>query len=423
MRQPFTLSIAFRYLRARSRNSFISFISLVSMLGIGLAVAVLIVVMSVINGFEHELQERILGMASDATLYGPDEPLADWRETRRLALERPDVLAAAPFIEGRAMAAADQADQGQVLGVNVQGIDPALERGTSTLVELLVEGSLDALAAGEFRILVGSEVAAELGVGLGDDVVLVPPTARVTLAGLVPLPKVFTVAGIFDVGMYEYDRGFAFVHVDDASVFYRTGGRASGLKLKVTDIYAAGTTVTELARSLPASLGASFLVSDWTRQHVNVFRSIQLTKPILFISLSLVIAVAAFNIISTLVMVVREKRGDIAILRSIGATPRNILSIFATQGTAIGFIGVGGGLAIGLVVTAYLQRIVGGIESWFGVDLLSADVYLIGELPTQARPGEIAQICVLALVLAVAATFYPASMAARQAPAQALRNE
>lgn len=415
MYQPFTFSVALRYLRARSRNSFISFISLVSMLGIALAVAVLIVVMSVINGFETTLQERILGMTADATITGYEGPLSDWGEMRELALERDDVLGAAPFVEGQAMLASRDA----LLGVGIRGIVPELEPETSAVADMLVKGTLDVLTPGSYKILIGSAVAAELELGVGDKVILVLPKARVTPAGLIPRMRSFEVAGVFDVGMYDYDRGLAFVHFDDASLLYQTSGRANGLSLKVRDLYSAGTVVNEFARSL----GGPFYVSDWTRQQANIFRSIQLTKPILFIMLSLVIGVAAFNIISTLVMVVREKRGDIAILRSFGATPRNILSIFATQGSAIGLIGTLSGLVLGLVVAASLADIVSLVQAWFGIDLLSAEVYKIGDLPTQVRVGETARICLLALVLTVVATFYPASMASRQPPAEALRYE
>lgn len=415
IRQPFTLSIALRYLRARSRGGFISFISLVSMLGIALAIAVLITVMSVVNGFESELERRILGVVADGSITGYEAPLEDWRADSELALERPDVLAVAPFVEGQGMIAAED----DILGVSVRGIDPELERGVSTIADLVTAGSIDALVPGEWRIVLGRALAEDLGVGLGDEVVLVLPEARVTLAGLMPRDKAFTVGGLFDVGMAEYDRGLVLIQMDEAAKLFRTNGRASGLSFKFDDLYSAPRIVVDVARAL----GGGFYYSDWTRQYANVFRSIQLTKPILFISLSLVIAVAAFNIVSTLVMVVREKRGDIAILRSFGATPRNILSVFAAQGTAIGIIGTLAGLALGLTLVAYLDSIVAVIESSFGIDLLSADVYLIGDLPTEARLGETVRICVLAFSLAVAATLYPAITASRQPPAEALRYE
>jgi lipoprotein-releasing system permease protein len=409
------LSIALRYLRARSRDSFISFISLISMLGIGLAVAVLMVVLSVMNGFEHELQERILGMVSDATLTGFEAPIDDWQTARARILERSDVIAAAPLIEGEGMAAFGEA----FAGVGLRGIVPDLETDVSAIGTLLVAGDLATLTPGRFNIVIGEALAELLGVGVGDKLELFLAQARVTPAGLMPRVRAFTVVGIFAAGMYEYDRGLAYVHLDDAALLFRTGGKATSMSLKVRDIYAAGTVVAETARAL----GGGFYISDWSRQHANIFRSIAITKGIMFVLLSLVIAVAAFNIVSTLVMVVREKRGDIAILRSVGASPRGVMSIFATQGTAIGVIGTTFGFALGLVIMRFLDAVVAFIESAFGIDLLPAEVYFIAELPTRARADEALQIGGLALLLAVAATIYPALKAARAAPAEALRYE
>jgi lipoprotein-releasing system permease protein len=415
MRQPYQLAIALRYLRARSRDSFISFISLVSMIGIGLSVAVLMVVLSVMNGFEFELQQRILGMVSDATLIGMDGPLEDWESIRERAIERPDVAAAAPFVDGQGMAVVGE----EFAGVAVRGILPELETGVSQIGNVLIDGKLETLEAGRFNIVIGTALADLLGVGLGDKVVLLLAQAHVTPAGIRPRARGFTVTGLFEAGMYEYDRGLVFVNMHDAGLMFQTGGKATSLSLKVNDIYASWRIVNDFG----VELGGRFYVSDWTRQHTNVFRSIALTKSIMFVLLSMVVAVAAFNIVSTLVMVVREKRGDIAILRSFGASPRSIMSIFATQGTLIGVAGTLLGVALALVVMRYLDAVVGFIERTFGIDLLSAEVYFIADLPTQARFAESAQICLLALGLAIAATFYPALRAARQPPAEALRYE
>jgi lipoprotein-releasing system permease protein len=415
VRQPYQLSIAFRYLRARSRDSFISFISLVSMLGIGLAVAVLMVVLSVMNGFEYELQQKILGMVSDATLTGFEAPIDEWQAARTRILERADVVAAAPLVEGEGMVIYGDA----FAGIEVRGIVPSLETEVSAVGDLLVAGDLAALTPGTFNIVIGRGLADLLGIRVGDKLQLALPQARVTPGGFVPRRKVFTVAGIFSAGMYEYDRGVAFIHLADAALLFRTGGKATSMSLKVTDIYAAGTTVMETARAL----GGGFYASDWSRQHANIFRSIAITKGIMFVLLSLVIAVAAFNIVSTLVMVVREKRGDIAILRSVGTSPRGVMSIFATQGTAIGVVGTTFGLLLGLVVMRFLDTLVAFIESTFGIDLLPEDVYFIAELPTRARFDETLQICALTLLLAVAATIYPALKAAHAPPAEALRYE
>ena len=404
MRQPYELSIALRYLRARSSHSFISFISAVSMIGIGLAVAVLIVVLSVMNGFEYELQQRILGMVSDATIGGYDGPLEDWQGLRARALQRPDVSAAAPFVEGQGMAVAGES----LAGVIVRGVDPELEREVSSINDAIREGNIDSLTPGSYSVLIGGSLAEALNVGVGDEIVLVLAEARVTPAGLVPRLRSLEVAGIFEAGMYEYDRGLVFVNLADAAVLFRTAGRATGVRLNVTDFYAASRVATELATELANEKGSNFYVDDWTRQHSIYFRSIQLQKSIMFVILSLVIAVAAFNIVSTLMMVVRDKRGDIAILRSFGAAPRAIMTVFASQGTLIGLVGTLLGVALALLVTSQLANFVGLLEAWFDIDLLSADVYFLSDLPTQLRALEIAEISALALGLAVAATFYPA---------------
>jgi len=385
------------------------------MLGIGIAVAVLIVVLSVFNGFEAELQTRVLGMASDATITGFDGPLEDWRVLRERSLEQADIVAAAPFVEGQALASAGEA----LAGVAVRGIDPGLERGVSNIEPMLVAGTLAALQEERYNILIGAALAEALDVSLGDKIVLWLAQGFVTPVGIAPRQRSFTVSGIFDAGMYEYDRGLVFIDMQTAATLFGTRGRANGLRLAVTDIYNAGQIATQLARDL----GGGFYVSDWMRQNGNSFRSIQLTKGIFFVILSLVIAVAAFNIVSTLVMVVRDKRGDIAILRSIGAAPRSILAVFAGQGTLIGLLGIAFGVVLGLSVVAVLEPAVQAIESWFQIDLLSAEAYFISDLPTQARLIEVAQIALLTLIITVAATLYPAFSAARQLPAEALRYE
>lgn len=415
MKQPYELSMAMRYLRARGRNGFISFISLVSMVGIGLAVAVLVVVLSVMNGFENELQQRILSIVSHATVSGIDEPLEDWSSVRERALARPDVTGAAPYVDGQGLSIVDE----RLAGVRVRGIDPVLERDVSTIGELLLEGSLDSLEAGSFRALIGTSLAEELGIGIGDSFVLMLAEGRVTPAGLVPRMRRFEVAGLFEAGMYEYDRGLIYVNLQDAALLFRTGGEATGLRLTVSDIFLAGRVSEEFAREL----GGGFYISDWSRQHSNFFRSIQITKSIMFVILSMVIAVAVFNIVSTLVMVVRDKRGDIAILQSFGATARSILTVFATQGTVIGVIGTVLGLALGVLVATQLGNIVAFAESAFGIDLLAEEVYFISDLPTQVRIPEVVQIGALAIFLAILATLYPAISASRQPPVEALRYE
>ena len=428
IRQPYTLSIALRYLRARRQSAFISFISAVSMLGVALAVGLLIIVMAVVNGFETELERRILSVSPDAQVYGHADgaqvSLEDWNALKDAALERDDVLAAAPFVEGHGLLRIGE----RLQAVTVRGIDTALETGVSTIGERFVAGSLDDLGkanvnGGPWNIAIGQRLAEHAGIAVGDRVRLHTPDIRVTMAGPWNTNRVFTVAGIFDVGLAEYDRGLVLIAFEQAARLYRTGGQASGLSLKFTDVYAAPTIVHDFANANARRVGQTLSYEDWSRRHGNVFRSIELTKPLLFIVLSLVTAIAAFNIVSTLFMVVREKRGDIAILRSIGSAPRSILRIFIAQGTCIGLIGVAGGLALGLALVASLGTIVGWVETAFGIDLLSGDVYLVDELLTEARPGEIAGICALALGLAVLATLLPAWRASRLPPAEALRNE
>jgi lipoprotein-releasing system permease protein len=350
------------------------------------------------NGFEHELQQRILGMVSDATISGYEEPLDDWRAMRARVLGQPDIRAAAPFVEGQALAVAGE----RLGGVTVRGVEPELEREVSSIGAITREGDIGALVGGSYEIVIGKSLADALGVGVGGQVVLVLAEAFMTPAGLMPRQRAFTVAGVFEAGMYEYDRGLVFVSFDDASRLFHTGGRATGLRLAVTDLYNAREVAERTARGFARELDKKFYVDDWTRQHYTYFRSIQLQKSIMFVILSLVIAVAAFNIVSTLMMVVLDKRGDIAILRSFGTTPRSVVA---------------------MLVSWQLGNIVALLQSSLGINLLSADVYFLSDLPTQLRPFEVAEIAVLALGLAILATLYPSFSAARQPPAEALRYE
>ncbi|TDJ46810.1 MAG: lipoprotein-releasing ABC transporter permease subunit [Gammaproteobacteria bacterium] len=415
LRQPYELSIAVRYLRATSRHGFISFISLVSMIGIGLAVAVLSVVLSVVNGFESELQQRILGIVSHAAISGVEGPLEDWEAMREIVLARPDVTGVAPYVEGQGLVVFD----GTTAGINVRGIIPALEQDVSRLGVLLRDGDLEALQDGSYTMLVGSSLAAELRLKVGDSLVLMIAQGSVTPAGVVPRMRSFEVAGIFEAGMYEFDRGLVYISLADAGRLFRTDGRPTGLRLAVTDIYLA----QRISEQVAIGLGGGFIIDDWTRHHGNFFRSIQITKSIMFVIFSMVVAVAVFNIVSTLAMVVRDKRGDIAILQSFGASTRSIIAMFATQGALIGVIGTVFGLALGILISSQLEGFVNLMEVTFGIDLLAAEVYLISDLPTQIRYPEIAKIGLLAISLAVLATLYPAISASRQPPAEALRYE
>jgi lipoprotein-releasing system permease protein len=414
-RLPYTWWIGARYLRLGRDDRFIGFISAISMLGIAIGVAVLIVVLSVMNGFERELRERILDVTGHATLEGLEGRLEDWPALLERTRGAPGVLAVAPYVEGRGMLVAGS----RSAGVQLRGIEPAAEAGVSALVRLLDPASLQRLEPGSYAIVLGRALAAELQVGPGDRVLLVVAQGNVTPAGVVPRMRRFTVAGVFDAGMYEFDRGMALTHITDAQRLYRLDGDVTGLRYSIDTPYAAGGFI----RGLAVEQGGGFFISDWTRRHANFFRSIQVTRSIMFIVLLLVVGVAAFNIVSTLVMVVKQKQGDIAILRTLGSTPREILSVFMVQGTAIGLIGTLAGVGLGLLLATNLTAIVHGIEGLLGVTLVDARVYFIGELPAEIRSGEVLRIAVTALALGVLSTLYPAWRAARTAPADALRHE
>ncbi|GMR17228.1 MAG: lipoprotein-releasing ABC transporter permease subunit [Gammaproteobacteria bacterium] len=413
MRNWFEIWVGRRYVRSRSSNSFVSLISAISMLGIAIAVAVLIIVLSVVNGFERELQQRLLAMSAHASIEDPQGRLDDWQARVRQSRDNPRVTAAAPFVSGQALLVAGR----KLSGVGLRGIDPQFERQVSGIAELITEGSLDELRAGSFRILLGSELAAALQVGTGDRVTVTLAEGTVTPAGLMPRTKRFTVAGLYRVGMYEFDRRLAFVNLQDAQKLFRMRDAVSGIRLAVSDIYAAGVIVREVA----LDSGGGVLVSDWTRRHVNFFRSIQITKSILFVILLMVVAVAAFNIVSTLVMVVKDKQADIAILRTIGARPSSILKIFVTQGSIIGVTGTLAGVLLGVVLTSNLETIVGFLEASLGIKLLAADVYFISDLPAELRLADVARVSGIAPLLAVLSTFYPAWRGSRTLPAEALR--
>jgi lipoprotein-releasing system permease protein len=415
MFRPLEVFIGLRYTGAKRRNHFISFISLTSMLGIALGVTALITVMSVMNGFEKELRQRILGMTAHATISGWGNRLEGWQEVRDLSLKHPRVLGAAPYIQREGMLGNGR----QVSGALVRGVLPDEESKVSSVGGKMVQGSLSDLEAGRFRIILGSELAAILGVGLGDKVTVITPQATITAAGILPRFKRFTVVGIFEVGMYEYDRGMSLIHLDDAKRLFRTKGAVSGVRLKLDDLYAA----PRIARELVAKMPHQYTVSDWTRKHANFFRAIRTEKTVMFVILLLIVAVAAFNIISTLVMVVTDKQSDIAILRTLGMTPMKVMRVFIVQGTVIGMIGTLLGLAGGISLALNVETIVPAIEQAFGVEFLPSDVYYISELPSDLHWSDVIGIGATAFVLTVLATLYPAWRAARTQPAEALRYE
>jgi len=390
--------VGMRYVRSRHRNGFVSFISLISMAGIAVG--------------ERELQDRILAMSAEATIEGPAGRLEDWQRLAEGALSDPRVQAVAPFVAGRGLVAGAEA----MSGIAIRGVDPAREQDVSGIEGLMREGSLADLQPRAYRVILGVDLADALGVAPGEQVLLMLAEGLVT-PGLIPRMRRFTVAGTFRAGMYEFDRRQVFMHIDDAARLFRLGDDVSGLRLALGDLFGAPAIVREVA----TSLGGGVLVSDWTRRHSGFFRSIKITKSILFVILLLVIAVAAFNIVSTLVMVVKDKQRDIAVLRTLGAPPGGILSVFVIQGAIIGVIGTGVGLALGALLTLNLETIVGFAEGALGFKFLAPDVYFISDLPADLRVGDLALICGVALALSLLSTLYPAWRGARTDPADALR--
>ena len=404
-----------RYLRSTRGNRFVSFISTISMLGIAIGVAVLIVVLSVMNGFEREVRGRILNLTSHATISAFGSGLPDWQGTAARIGEHPDVLASAPYIEAQALLLAGGNNSGAI----VTGVLPERESKVTSITQKMAAGSFDRLTKGSYGIVLGTELAKTLGVELGQSVVLVTPLRITTPIGVMPRTRMFKVVGIFNAGMYEFDRNLAYINIEDAARLYRMGEQVSGLRLKLADLFEAPTLVRELA----LSLGGGYYIDDWTRKHANFFRSIQLTKSALFLILLLVVAVAAFNIVSTLVMVVKDKRVDIAILRTIGASPRGILTIFMTQGTAIGLIGTAAGVALGVLISVNLETLIHGLEALLGVHFLDAKVYYISDLPATVQWPDVLKISLTTFLLCCLSTLYPAWRAARTQPAQSLRHD
>jgi lipoprotein-releasing system permease protein len=404
-----------RYLRSTRGRGFLSFISVVSALGLTVGVAVLIVVLSVMNGFERELKTRILSVTSHATLTGLNGNLKDWRHDQAQALQLPGVVAAVPYIEAQALLM----HGAHTAGTTIRGVLPDQERRAVGLAERIQGGRIEDLEDGAYRIILGDALASALAVTTGDDLVLIAPQGDATPAGIEPRMRRFRVAGIFHSGMYEYDRGLALLHLKDAARVYQMGDSVTGVRLTLKDAFLAPRVVRDLA----VGLGGGYYVSDWTRVHSNFFRSIEITKSMLFVILLLVVAVAAFNIVAALVMVVKEKRSDIAILRTLGAGPHNILAAFSIQGAFIGLAGTCAGAALGLVLAANLEALVHGLERLLGTHFLDAKVYFMSDLPAYAQMGDVLRICGVAFALCALATLYPAWRAAGIQPAEALRHD
>ena len=415
MALPYELLIGLRYTRAKKHNHFISFISLISMLGIALGVAALIVVLSVMNGFQTELRSRILAVVSHVQITGSSGEMVGWQFVAEQAAGHPQVLAAAPFVQAQAMLSYGQA----VRGAMVRGILPDQEDRVADFRPHMKSGKLDDLQPDSFNIILGSELARALDVLVGDRVTLIAPQGVVTPAGVIPRLKTFNVVGLFEVGMYEYDSGLALIHLADAQRLYRMDDRVSGVRLKLDDLFKA----PQVARALASSLPINAFISDWTRSHANFFRAVQIEKNMMFIILSLIVAVAAFNIVSTLVMAVTDKQADIAILRTLGASPMSIMMVFIVQGALIGFIGLGLGVAGGVALALNVDVVVPFIERMLGTQFLAKEVYYISNLPSELQWSDVTTIVSVAFVLALVATIYPSWRASRVNPAEALRYE
>ncbi len=411
---PFEAFIGLRYVRAKRRNHFISFISLTSMMGVALGVMALITVLSVMNGFEKELTSRILGMASHASVISRDKTMDEWRHLAGIISQNPAITGVAPYLQGEGMLVYG----GSVSGTVITGILPEEEPKVSEVAKKMVDGSFNDLVPGNFDMIVGSEMAKSLGIRVGDKVTLIVPTANVTPAGVIPRMKRFNVVGIFQIGMHEFDSALALIHLEDAKTLFRNRGSV-GLRLKTDNIFNAPRISREVVQQLPGE----YWVVDWTQRHANFFRALKTEKAVMFVILTLIVAVAAFNIISTLVMVVTDKQSDIAVLRTIGVSPASIMKIFIIQGVVIGTVGILLGVIGGVWLASNVETIVPAIEKFFQVKFLSPDVYYISELPSDMHWRDVIVISSVAFVFCLIATIYPAWRAARTQPAEALRYE
>jgi lipoprotein-releasing system permease protein len=411
----YELMVGLRYTRARRRNRFIGVNSAVSMIGIAVGVWALIVVLSVMNGFQKEVRTRILAVVSHLQLIADDNRLDDWQGVAKIAAQNPRVIATAPFVQAQAMLSNGQG----MRGAAVRGILPAEEEKVADLARHMRAGSLDDLRAGEFGVVLGIDLARALGVTRGDKIALIAPQGIVTPAGVIPRLKQFTVAGIFEAGLVDADSALALIHMQDAQTLYQMGSAVSGVRLKLDDLFAARTVAYELLNKLPRDVFAS----DWTRSHANFFRAVEIEKRMMFLILALIVFVAAINIISTLAMAVVDKQADIAILRTLGAAPGSILQIFMVQGMVLGVVGTVAGVIVGIITALNIDVIVPAIERAFNIKFLSKDVYMIPDLPSDLQMTDVVSIAVMALVLSFVATILPSLRAARVNPVEALRYE
>jgi lipoprotein-releasing system permease protein len=413
--QPYELFIGLRYTRAKRRNHFISFISLISMLGIGLGVMALIVVLSVMNGFQKEVRARILGISPHLQVIGGDGQLKDWNKVLETVAAHPEVRAAAPYVNGQGMVSLN----GSVEGVMVRGILPDAEQRLTALADKMKQGNLNDLQADKFGIVLGVDLARAMGAHVGDAVLLITPQGQFTPTGMLPRLKQFRVVGIFEIGMSPYDNALALIHLGDAQKLYRMGETVTGISGSLNNLDLAPQIAFEMESKLPPDT----YVSDWTRQNANYFSVVAMEKKMMFIILSLIVLVAAFNIVSTLVMAVTDKQADIAILRTLGASPKSIMQIFMVQGMLIGLIGMGLGVLGGVLLALNIGTIVPFIEQLFGVHFLSKEFYYISELPSDLQQGDVFVVAGMSFLISLFATIYPSWRASKVQPAEALRYE
>jgi lipoprotein-releasing system permease protein len=415
MYHPLSLFVGLRYTRSRRRNHFISFISLISTIGIALGVIVLITVLSVMNGFHKEVRERILGMASHGDIQALNGRMTDWQAAMELARRHPEVIGAAPYVEGQAMLS----HRRDVTGALIRGVDPLRETEVVDVASHMIAGTLDDLESGAFRVILGKELAQVLGVGVGDKVTVIVPQITVTVVGSVPRLKRFTVSGLFEVGMGEYDRGVAIVHIDDAAKLQQLDNAVTGVRLRITDVWEARRVAVELAESLQGR----YRVLNWTDYHRNFFAALKMEKRMMGLLLFFIVVIAAFNIVSTLVMMVVDKQSDIAILKTFGASPGQIMRIFIVQGATLGAIGTLIGLVGGLALALNIEAAVAAVESGFGIQFIDPSIYYIAKLPSDVQTADVVMIGVGSFLLSLLMTLPPAWRAFRTQPAEALRYE
>ena len=411
----FEIGVGLRYLRAKQKNSFVSFISMVSIIGIALGVMALITVLSVMNGFQRDIRNKIIGVTAHMQITSADNKLQNWQQVGDGTLNDKRVLNYAPYVDGQGLISFD----GNVNGIMLRGVEPRFETKVDDLHKSMTKGSFTDLTPGKFNIIIGEALARQLGASVGDKITIITPDGQITPAGMIPRIKQFTISGIFNVHMYEYDSSFAFINIQDAQILFKMGNAVSGVRLKVDNVMQTQLIKQQLSRILPETL----IVSDWIDQHQNYFSAVELEKKMMFVVLSLIVAVAAFNLVSTLVMTVNDKKSDIAILRTMGASQKNILKIFLIQGGVSGIIGTVTGTILGLLLAANVGQLVHWIEIITGRKLISSDVYLIDYLPSQIIPSDVITIFCISIALSLLATLYPSYRAAKTNPVEALRYE